>query len=209
MTTNEIADIILKHLSGKGFPIFLTTFAGRGLWEADVFGINKNGYMYEFEIKNSRSDFLAEFKNKTYKHELLKTKNAIHTYNEYKNGKKTGNDVEIIQIPNRYFFVCVDGLLRKEEMPEYAGLITIDPKINYLQEIKSAPLLHRNKANILIYERVSTVLSQRILYGCSYYTFRQNKLREDYDKIMGDTETVTALPGADSTCGMPKSSLKY
>ncbi|MFA5715025.1 MAG: hypothetical protein WC998_04765 [Candidatus Paceibacterota bacterium] len=183
MTTNEIADMVLRDLCSKHFPIFLTTFAGRGLWESDVFGINKNGYMYEFEIKRSRSDFLADFRNKEHKHRLFKERNAIRIYDEWKDGKRTGNTYENIQIPNRFFFVCEEGLLLKNDIPEYAGLITIAPVMG-LTERKNAPLLHRNKANAMIYERVASVLSQRILYGCSYYTFRQNKIREENESLI-------------------------
>ena len=104
LSTNEIADEIIKSLSDRSFPIFLTSFAGSGFHEADVLGINTNGYMYEFEIKRSRSDFLAEFKNKKHKHKRLNNGDAIYLVNEWKNGKKTGNKTELILIPNKYFF---------------------------------------------------------------------------------------------------------
>ena len=174
MTTNEIADIIIRSLSDKAFPIFLTTFAGQGIDEADVFGINRNGYMYEFEIKRSRSDFQAEFRNKKHKHEKLKNRDALKVYDEWKNGQRTGEKYISILIPNRYFIVCTKGLISPDEVPEYAGLISVSPNNRCPIEIKPAKLLHRNKANSRIYERVATILSQRIIFGCSYYTHKMN-----------------------------------
>lgn len=174
--TNEIEDKIIQSLCDRQFPIFLTKYDGRGMSEIDVLGIGNNGYMYEFEIKISRSDFLAEFKNKKTKHNNLKNRNCIYKYNEWVNGKKTDNIIEHIIIPNRYYFVCPEYLISEHEIPEYAGLIYIS-EIGYY-EVKNAKLLHRNKANIHIYQRISTILSQRIIYGCSYYTYK-NKTKED------------------------------
>jgi hypothetical protein len=178
MTTNEIADVIIKELSSRSFPIFLTTFCGRGIAEADVFGINKNGYMYEFEIKRSRSDFLCEFKNKDRKHRNLSERKSVYVYDEWDKGKRTGNKIESIIIPNRYFFVCEPGLINIGEIPEYAGLIHVEK--TEFREVKTAPLLHKNKANCAIYERVATILSQRIIFGCSYYTYKNRKPSNGY-----------------------------
>ena len=173
MTSNEIADIIINDLVRRNFPIFLTSFYGHGIAEADVFAINRNGYIYEFEIKRSRSDFFADFRNKPAKHRDMQSGDAIKIYDKWVKGKRTEDKYEIIKLPNRYFFVCEDGLLTLSDIPKYAGLIHI--RNGQLYEIKNAPLLHKNKANSLIYERVATVLSQRIIYGCSYYTHRMNK----------------------------------
>jgi len=170
MTTHNIEDVIIRTMMDRQFPIFLTKYAGRGFQEADVLGINKNGYIYEYEIKQSRSDFFADFKNKPFKHRKLSERKAIDTYDEWKNGKKTGNKIELITIPNRYYIVCEEGLIKKEEVPEYAGLIYV---YSSLDEIKPAKLLHKNKANALFYERVATIFSQRVIYGCSYYTYLQ------------------------------------
>lgn len=175
MTTNEIADIIIQDMCRRSFPVFLTHYAGQGMQEVDVFGINKNGYMYEYEIKRSRSDFQAEFRNKQDKHRMLVSRDAIKVYAEWYNGKRTGDAYELIKIPNRYYFLCPDKLIKPEEVPDYAGLIYADKTyMNGLREMKKAPLLHRNKANDRIYKRVATILSQRIVFGCSYYTHQFN-----------------------------------
>ena len=172
MKTNEIADIILRDLREKSFPVFTTTYAGQGMHEMDVMGINRNKYIYEFEIKRSRADFAAEFRNKGEKHIRLATRDSIRTYTEWDRGKQTGNTYNCILIPNRYFFVCEEGLIKPEEVPDYAGLIYVNKDLGYPKEIKRARLLHKHKVNSRIYERVATMLSRRMLYGCSYATYK-------------------------------------
>ena len=176
MKTNEIADIVIKSLLRRGFPIFLTSYEGQGIWEADVFGVNRNGYTYEYEIKRSRADFKAEFRNKKAKHERFAARRSTRMYDEWKNGKRTGDKYELIIMPNRYFFICPDGLIKPEEVPEYAGLIYADHRYyDSMVEVKKAPLLHRNKANSRVYERVATILSMRTIFGSSYMTYLKKK----------------------------------
>ena len=181
MTTNEIADIVFGSLCERGFPVFLTSFEGATFSEADVFAINQNGYMYEFEIKRSRSDFLADFKNKIHKHRRLKESDAIVTYNDWKSisfssGQNTGGKITYVKIPNRFFFVCESGLISPEELPDYCGLVYVSMvkaggrDYPQFEEVKSAKLLHRHKATTVIYKRIATILSQRVIYGCSYFT---------------------------------------
>ena len=171
MTTNEIEDIVIKSLIDRQFPIFITKFAGRGFNEADVLGINRNGYIYEYEIKRSRSDYFSEFKNKPFKHRKLAKRESIYVYDEWKNGRKTGSKTELITIPNKYCIVCEENLIASDEVPEYAGLIYL--RGNSLTEQKIAKFLHKNKANAVIYERIATIFSQRMIYGCSYYAYLQ------------------------------------
>jgi hypothetical protein len=180
MTSIEISDIILNDLSDRHFPVFLRNYEGAGMHEADVLGINTGGYIYEFEIKRSRSDFFADFKNKIYKHQLLIKRDSISIYDEWHRGKKTGQKYEVINIPNRFYYVCEVGLIQKDEIPEYAGLIYIMPDKS-IKEEKLAKLLHKNKANQRIFARVATILSQRVVFGCSSFTHKRNEYLKQYE----------------------------
>jgi len=125
LSTNKIVDIIFRYLSEKQYYVYLTTYSAPGMAEADVFAISKSGIMIEFEIKRSKNDFFNEFKNKGYKHRNLKERKSLYIYDEWKNGKKTGNKIERILIPNKYSFVCIENLLSLSNIPEYAGLYYI------------------------------------------------------------------------------------
>jgi len=171
MNVNEISEIVIKYIVEKRFFIFGTTIQGSGLHECDVLGINKNEYIYEFEIKRSRADYQADFK-KTYKHKHLANKDSLREYNSWRKG--IVEKVQNIIIPNRFFYVCEKNLIKKEEVPKYAGLLYITEK-KEIENIKNAPLLHKNKANKELYRRIASILSQRIIYGCSYYTYLKKK----------------------------------
>ncbi len=57
----------LKHIFDNKYQLLNSYIFG---WESDYFGISKSGYIYEIELKISRSDFKADFK-KTLKHSIL------------------------------------------------------------------------------------------------------------------------------------------
>jgi hypothetical protein len=176
MTSKQIESVIIQNLADRAFPIYLPHYQFKGFNEADVLGISGAGHIYEYEIKISRADFFNDFKNKAYKHRLLGEGDAKHTYALWKKGKKTDETYDLIVIPNRFYYVCPEGLIKKEEVPEYAGLIYINDKYT---EIKPAPILHHHKANEAIYKNVAIILSQRCIWGCAYrvHKLRQQKIK--------------------------------
>lgn len=95
-------------------------------WESDLLFLSTSGIWTEIEIKVSRADFLADLRNKTEKHEILKD-----TQNRMK--------------PNRFFYAVPEGLVQPEEVPEYAGLIWVTEWFSVQTVIKIAPQLHRTK----------------------------------------------------------------
>lgn len=164
MTTFEIEESILRSMIGRGFKVFATGVEIACMHEADVFGVNNNGYIYEYEIKQSRSDFKADFKKKKHKH--MENKDPVRVYNEWIKGKRTGNKCECIKIPNRFYFVCNEGLISVDEVPDYAGLIYMADGV--MLEVKSAKLIHKTKANNQVYKAVATKLSYRMACGSLY-----------------------------------------
>lgn len=122
-------------------------------WEIDVLSLNKGGYLTEFEVKISRSDFLADAK-----------KDKFFYYN---NGKHK-------LMPNRFFYVCPNGLIRIEELPSIAGLIYLHDN-GTMEVIKKAPLLHKIKHdNNRIKDKFMRVLSERMYLGCARLTYENN-----------------------------------
>lgn len=171
MTSKQIESIIIQNLADRTFPIYLTNYAYKGFSEADVFGISAAGHMYEYEIKVSRSDFLADLKNKQYKHRLLSTRDAVHTLDKWKKGRRTNEAYDLICLPNRFYYACPYALITETELPDYAGLVYIDDHNKYI-EIVSAPLLHHHKADETIYKNIATILSQRNAWGCAYRSYK-------------------------------------
>lgn len=124
MTVQKIKEYLSAHFESNDYRLFNTFIFD---FESDFFCMSKSGYAIECEIKVSRSDFFADFKkthwNKKTKHEILADKTQAFK-------------------PNRFYFAVPKDLIKKEEVPEYAGLIYID---SYSTIIKQAPFLHKEK----------------------------------------------------------------
>lgn len=92
--------------------------------EMDLFVQKPNGYIVEYEVKCSIEDFKKDFKK--VKHNWM-TQRHHH------------------KIPNKFYFVCPDGLIPLETVPEYAGLIYIGKGETI---VKQAPFLHKHKLEV-------------------------------------------------------------
>ena len=94
-------------------------------WEADILIVQESGRVYEIEVKVSVADFRREFevRTKRAKHEALKT--GRHPERAYR---------DPITLSRFYFAMPRDIYERvKDEIPEYAGVITVEKRIPTLQ----------------------------------------------------------------------------
>lgn len=113
-------------------------------FELDVMSISKSGMLYEFEVKISRSDFLADKKKR--KHEFYKT------YPNYQ--------------PNYFSYVCPKDLITLNEIGSNCGLYYFED--GEITEIRPPKRIHksvhdRNK----ILEKICRITSERkFLDGC-------------------------------------------
>jgi hypothetical protein len=74
--------------------------------------------------KISRSDFRKDFE-KEHKHKLLLARKATKTYSKCVRGKKTDETETYVLIPNYFTYLVPEGLVKVEEVPEYAGLLYV------------------------------------------------------------------------------------
>ena len=137
-------------------------------WESDKLLETKSGYIYEFEIKISKADFKNDFKHKKDKHIILEgeknygDKYLPKYYELLEESRKRGtvseqyflqyaseNEKYMIEghkKPNYFYYAVPTDLITTDEVPEYAGLVYVDEKMN-LSIIKKAPQLHKDKYN--------------------------------------------------------------
>ena len=114
-------------------------------WESDKLIWTKAGYIYEFEIKISRSDYLNDFRHKVEKHLLLNSalpdestvaREADLFGNLLKEKRKRYPQITMEQakdrmkpvgerMPNYFYYAVPEGLLEPDEVPPYAGLVYI------------------------------------------------------------------------------------
>lgn len=129
------------------YDIIIPNFYRNG-YEMDLYKLTKSGYVVEYEIKISKSDFKADMK-KGFK--IWNSEDRILKHDIIKNGERS----------NRFFFVVPSDLIKPDEIPEYCGLIYYDEKIDRLDLIKNAKLLHKNKEDLSAYRELAMQLSFR------------------------------------------------
>lgn len=132
-------------------------------WEADVAAATKTGFIHEFEIKVSRSDFLADFRKNTYhqgvgKHERMAQRLHGKVIPGVNNERylKMGHKLPTYWTPNYFWFCSPIGMLKPEDIPNYAGWLEFEAKYitppwknsySYWQivciERRKAPRLHK------------------------------------------------------------------
>ena len=144
--------------------------------------VTKAGFVHEFEIKISRSDFFADAK-KVEKHCTIRNGwrelNAYEkTYVEQEGGLPdkhwlrehltADNKYKTPFRPNYFWYVCPMGMIQLSELPDHAGLIELHDR-GYLHQVKNAERLHKEKAPPLLYARLLSSFEAR------YWTLRLPK----------------------------------
>lgn len=106
-------------------------------WECDLLTITRAGYAHEFEIKVSRSDFLADFKKD--KHQIYAS-GACRKENPWY-GHHPG-----WEIPCSFWFVTALGIATIKDIPDYAGWLEITQS-GRIKTHKVAPKIHKVKVS--------------------------------------------------------------
>lgn len=123
-------------------------------WENDVLSLNANGYLVEYEVKVSRSDFLADRKKARFFH-----------YDTL---------CSIAYTPNRFYYATPHGLIDKSELPWFAGLVYVGDTVDVIQK---APLMHstcHDRKKILT--KFCRVLQERTYLGGCALTVRNKEI---------------------------------
>ena len=165
---NNLYFDLLNYLIDNNKLICIPNYYYRG-FECDIFTISKKMYTTEYEIKISKSDFIADFKKQRnyYDSERKKTILNSNKHNEICGGRRT----------NRFYFVIPRGL--NIDVPSYAGLIEFYYKYKLINFsiIKTAPFLHKNKIDGSIFKELANNLNWRY-----YNLFYENiKLKNKYE----------------------------
>jgi len=125
--------------------------------ECDVLSLLKSGYITEFEVKISRSDFKADARKSKWKF--------------FDNRIETG-------IPNYFYYACKEGLISKDEIQDYAGLVHVDKKGCHV--VKKAKRLHSHKKDIIkVLRKFCRIKSERKYFGSCLMTHQNNKLKSE------------------------------
>ncbi len=117
-------------------------------WECDVFELTKSGYFNEYEVKLTLADFRADAKKERSKYRGFGQPNAV----ENKHQLLAAGDP---RGPARFSFVTPEGLIDRNDLPIWAGLIELvdrgagfRPSIRWFPKVVvTPPKLHKTKAD--------------------------------------------------------------
>ena len=160
MRTVEIQDVLLKEYY-KSRPLCITNYSFTTGYEGDVVMVTPSGTVYEYEVKTSRADFKKDF-TKVGKHMSLKKDKHVLT------PRMVGHTYP--KAPNYFFYACIPGLIKKEEIPSYAGLVYVHA--DSVEVIKQAPKLHSYKLPEKFKMNIARTLSIRTIFGSSYLRYK-------------------------------------
>jgi hypothetical protein len=150
--SKNIESALCMYLYEKSHSPITTKFTGMGLSECDVISISKSDYIYEYEIKISRSD---------YKKDFIKEKHTLIINEKFTQSRK--GELEYL-LPNYFTFVTIKDLIQVEEVPDYAGLIYINDDLSF-EVIKKPKLLHNTKANESLIRKIAHNLSCKLIFN--------------------------------------------
>ena len=176
-TEKKIQDILKKHfLSPNTKKYEITNLYVYG-WESDYLAITKSMVAYEVEIKVSKADFKNDFKNKQDKHLLFEDGNMI------------GRFPKGSSMPNYFYYAVPDGLIGVDEVPDYAGLLYVQPwGITFVKQPK--------KLTDEKFDPVKLYLTDKFYYNMMSW---QRKYEEVIDSANEIKELKRQLKGIDKT----------
>ena len=123
MTETTIQNKLYTWCTNKRHPVTIDNCGACTIGKADLLSVTRAHMVHEFEIKCSVADFEREFETKDTKHKRL--------------GRA---DNRLMSLPNYFWFVTPVGLLEVDDVPDYAGFMTVD--INGCSVEKDAPRIH-------------------------------------------------------------------
>jgi hypothetical protein len=160
VTEALIQRLLFQDLVDKGHGHIAPNCCALGN-EADLLSITQAGFVNEYEIKISRSDFKAD-------------KKKIHKHRRYMNANDEFTTQRTRQqlIPSVFYYVVPAGMVELSEVPHYAGLIevkAVEPRRNSLPFVlvvtKKAPRLHKEKTVDAVKNRITNCLMWKVFNG--------------------------------------------
>lgn len=141
-----IAALGLSDEQRKRFEVLVPNFYLNSYYEMDLVGLRPSGFIDEFEIKLSRSDFAADRK---------KTLDFQNKGQQFKLEALERGELDV----NHFWYVTPPGLLDvTKDLPSFAGLIEIGTDVRV---VKFPDRLHRRKASFEARYKIAQKASNR------------------------------------------------
>lgn len=124
----KVQHVLFRPLADRGYS-YITPNVHLYEWESDLIALTSSGYVVEYEIKLSRSDF---------RRDRSKDRHALLLSHFRSERERSGS------VPSRFFYATTPGLVGADDLPEYAGLTYVSP--NGIERQEEAPRLTTSKA---------------------------------------------------------------
>lgn len=169
MNTKEMQQVIAKQQVNKGHVLVCENLSMFFPFEIDVLSVTGAGFAYEFEVKISRADY-------------KKDSEKIEKHSFYKQGA----ECKFYKLPNYFAYCCPPGLIKGHEIPSYSGLYYVQPS-GLVQEIIKAPLIHKNKPDLLqLALKINRVTSERLYLGGCKLTVKNNEIKARNRNVLAE-----------------------
>lgn len=155
--TNRILTHLYYRSNGK---LAIPNYTPVDWFECDFLSVSEAGYGSEYEIKESLSDYKADFKKEHHganKHQIM------------------GDHPDRCPMKH-YWFVLPENLLPVEDIPEYAGVlwwIPTDSVRVYLRVVRNAPRLGNKPLDKRVLSHIKSV------FGYRYWSMREKLAQYD------------------------------
>ena len=142
-----------KYVNTARYMVCNAYIFGNMYGETDFFLKQRSsGYCYDIEIKITRADFFADC-NKHGKHEILQYGRRTHKREIFDNELRLyiphDKIIDHKLRPNKFFYCVPEGLITRNEIPEYAGLMYVtDRNYKSIITVKEAPFIHKDELNV-------------------------------------------------------------
>lgn len=150
MKESDVIDLIATYpMHTQRYELIIPNCFIQADSEADVFCIRKSGLCDEFEVKTSRSDFLADKKKFIRFREMTREEYREFTWDtrfkspNYKPKSEALIDGDLCI--NYFWYVVLEGVATIDDMPDYAGLIIICKDRCWPKVVKEPKKLHSKK----------------------------------------------------------------
>lgn len=159
LTEAIVQDVVYAYCAAAKHEITVPNCGSVWGPEADIASVTKARLGHAFEIKVSRADWLAELRQIRGDEQTAKQGRAQVLANAKQHADKTaamharGSNCCGMVPPSYFWMVTAPGLIKSDELPEYAGLMEIEPfrfgsvkSHGYMvREVRPAPRLHSVK----------------------------------------------------------------
>lgn len=185
MNEKAIQNALWSRLNLQRHSLVVPNYTPAKWWECDMFSLTQAGMMVEHEIKLTVADFRADGKKAKgfYDKRDLPEAKFEERWEVTQRSKHECLALADPNGPSRFFYVVPDGMVKVEEVPAWAGLLTFTPcphgGIPRFSVERDAPKLHKQPCAESVRERA---------LGCLYWRYwhLRTRLRTDDPRLTSE-----------------------